>query len=108
MTKTQQQLKALLGIEQRVAHASRAHISPNRKPRKTFPTSAKTAGDYIQTARVAQQLARAQLAERLNVPKSLVQAWEENRQMISELQWDSLRTILALPPISGLAVPTVG
>jgi DNA-binding transcriptional regulator YiaG len=96
-----------LGIEQRIAHASRAHISPNRKPRKTFPTSAKTAGDYIHTARVAHRIARAQLAERLKVPKSLVQAWEEDRQMITELQWNRLKTVLALLSISELCCPTV-
>jgi ribosome-binding protein aMBF1 (putative translation factor) len=71
-----------------------AHILPNRRPRKAFPTTLKTPGDHIQAGRVAKGLSQRELAKKLEVPKWLVKQWEEAQQTPTEEQWLSLGNIL--------------
>src|SRR5688572_25992230 len=66
----------LLGIGQRRIVASRAGISAKRNPRKAFPSTPQTLGDYLQVKRLENGLCLRQVADNLEVPISLVRAWE--------------------------------
>ena len=87
-----------MGFAQLTIHASRSHIPTNRRPRKPFPTTPKTLGDRIQTARLENGLLKTEVAEQLGVAEKLIKLWEQDKQIPSEAQWNQLANILSVAP----------
>ena len=91
---------ALLAFAQRTIHASRNHISPNRKPRKAVPSTLSTLGDQIQFGRFQKGLFQSQVAELLGVTTADVRLWEQNERNPTEPHWIRLANLLSLAAAS--------
>ena len=94
---------ALLAFTQRQIRVSRAHIPPNRKRRKQFPTIIRTLGDYIQAKRYEKGLHPYQVAGKMGVETALILAWESGINKPDRKQWRMLSDLLSFD--SGIDLP---
>ena len=85
---------ALLDIAHRTVRAARSQIATRGRPRKSLPTAIKTLGDRIQVRRFELGLLQSELAAKLKVPISLLQAWEEDVQDPAPDHWNKLDNVL--------------
>jgi ribosome-binding protein aMBF1 (putative translation factor) len=85
-----------LGIAHRTIRISRGNISTTRRPRKAFPTTLETLGDCIYVARFEKGLLQSELAQKLQIPTTLVKRWEENMETPTETEWAILADLLNL------------
>ncbi len=95
---------ALLAFTHRSIHASRAHISTNRAPKKPFPATVKTLGDQIRVKRVEMRVSLKQLAKIMGVRVTKTRDWESDKAKPSPDELALLGQILDLPTQSN---PTV-
>ena len=86
----------LLGISQRTPHASFNGIARPRDPRKPVPQEPDTVADWLQLKRIEEDLAQAELAEKLAVSDRTVRAWERGKIAPTEAEWRAVANVLAL------------
>ena len=97
----------LLGIGQRHIVASRAGISAKRNPRKPFPSTPQTLGDFIQVKRLENGVGQRQLAQNLGVPVTLVRAWESDQVIPTKAELHNLSERFGFDFAATFANPTV-
>ena len=87
----------------------RSQVSSHRRRRKSLPTIIKTVGDRIQVRRFEKGLLQSEVAAKLGVPISLVQAWEEDVQEPNQDEWKGLSDVLGTTNLRvELHNPTLG
>jgi len=87
-------LIALLAISERTIRASRRHIPAKRFPRKAFPLSLKTLGDHLHMKRLEKGFSAKELAQKVNVAKSMIGLWERDVELPKEREWQLLENLL--------------
>jgi DNA-binding XRE family transcriptional regulator len=65
-------------------------------PRKLFPVSPKTLGDYLMVKRYEADLNQAEVAAKLKVAEITLRAWEYDRKAPNDIQLLALKELLSL------------
>jgi hypothetical protein len=93
-------LGALLGITQRTIRVVHGRSGGRLSPRKLIPVNPKTTGDYLLLKRIAANLSQPEVALKAGVSERMVRAWEHDKFLPSEAQWQVLVGILRLESTS--------
>jgi DNA-binding transcriptional regulator YiaG len=89
-------LGALLGITQRTIRVIHGFSHGRFSPRKLIPVNPKTTGDHLLLKRIAANLSQPEVALKAGVSERTVRAWEHDRLLPTEAQWQVLADILRL------------
>jgi DNA-binding transcriptional regulator YiaG len=85
-----------LGITQRTIRVVFDHSKERFSPRKLIPVNPKTVGDHLLLKRIKANLSQTEVALNAGVSEQMVRAWEHDRTLPTEAQWQVLVGILRL------------
>lgn len=86
----------LLGIAHRTIEVKFNHFKLRFSPRKLFPVTAKSFGDYLQLKRIKADLSQPELAVRVGVTVRQIRAWEYDQSVPTEAELRVLIMVLKL------------
>jgi ribosome-binding protein aMBF1 (putative translation factor) len=89
-------LGQLLGIAHRTLHIKFDHFKQRFSPRKLIPVNVKTLGDYLLLKRIEADLSQPELAFRSGVTVRRITAWEHDKVVPSQAEWNVLAAVLKL------------
>ena len=93
-------------ISERTIHLTRSHIPVKRSPRKAFPITLNTLGDYIHVKRLDKGFSARELAIKLGVAKPIIGLWERDAELPNEREWHLLESLLGVDSRFKLKVKT--
>jgi DNA-binding transcriptional regulator YiaG len=85
-----------LGITQRTIRVIHQLSGGRFSPRKLIPVNPKTTGDHLLLKRIEANLSQPEVALKLGASERIVRAWEHDRLLPTEAQWQVLAGVLRL------------